>query len=58
MYLTVKEMAAQLKLSEKTVRRRVWSGEIPSVKIGAAVRVAKDDFYAYLARNVRQKEAT
>jgi excisionase family DNA binding protein len=38
-YTTVKEVAKQLDLSEVTVRRHVKSGEIPSRKIGGAVRI-------------------
>ena len=53
MYMTVKEIAEQLKVSEKTIRRRIWSGELPSVKIGESVRVAKSDYDAYVAGKAR-----
>ena len=51
--MTVKEIAEQLKVSEKTIRRRIWSGELPSVKIGESVRVAKSDYDAYVAGKAR-----
>ncbi|MFI5299925.1 MAG: helix-turn-helix domain-containing protein [Polyangiales bacterium] len=37
--LTTAEAAKALGVSEATVRRHVRSGELPSVKVGAAVRV-------------------
>ena len=32
--LTVREVATRLKLSEKSVRRRIASGELPAVRLG------------------------
>jgi excisionase family DNA binding protein len=32
--LTVREVADRLKLSEKSVRRRIASGELPAVRLG------------------------
>jgi excisionase family DNA binding protein len=43
-YLTVAEVAAELVCSEPTVRRRIWAGEIPAVRLGgpgSGVRVPR-----------------
>jgi excisionase family DNA binding protein len=37
--LTMAELAEAWQLSERTVRRRVKSGEIPSVRFGRTVRI-------------------
>ena len=51
--LTIPEAAERLNLSTSTVRRRIWDGEIPAVRLGsgpqAPVRVDPDelDHYVY-----------
>lgn len=45
--LEVPDVAARLKVSEKTVRRLVASGELLSVKIGARRLIAPEDVIAY-----------
>jgi excisionase family DNA binding protein len=42
-WLTPAEVAGQLGVSERTVRRRVASGELPSRAFGRARRVHRDD---------------
>ena len=54
-HLTVAEVAAYLHYSEPTVRRRIRSGELPAVRLGAragtAVRVRRDELDAWLYRD-------
>jgi excisionase family DNA binding protein len=40
--LTPKEVAAILKVSTKTVERRIADGTIPHIKIGSVVRIPAD----------------
>lgn len=55
-HVTVAEAAVRLNVSEKTVRRRIASGELPAVRVGRAVRVnvqhlaVDEDAVAKLAR--------
>lgn len=49
-YLTVREVAEALKMSEKTVRRLIRQGKLPGKQIGRAYRVRRSEFDAYMAR--------
>ena len=46
-YLTVEELARDLKVSRMTVYRMIHTGAIPSIKIGRSYRVHQTDFAAY-----------
>ncbi|MEU4214017.1 helix-turn-helix domain-containing protein [Actinoplanes sp. NPDC026623] len=46
--LTVKEAAAQLKLSPSYAKKLIASGELPSVKVGRCRRVRTTDLGAYV----------
>jgi excisionase family DNA binding protein len=48
--MTVKELAAELKVSTATVYKLVESGALAHVRILNAVRVRRRDFREYLAR--------
>ena len=50
--LTPGDVAAALKVSQRTVERMRRRGEIPFVRIGRQVRFRADDLAAYLARRV------
>ena len=50
-YITVSEIAHELRVARMTVYRLLRSGEIPSVRIGRSFRVRRDVFEDYLARN-------
>ena len=50
-YITVREIAHELRVAPMTVYRLLRSGEIPSVRIGRSFRVRRDAFEAYLERN-------
>jgi len=46
--LTVREVADFLSVSPKTVYRRVWSGELPAVKLGSVVRIPMAELRKFL----------
>lgn len=52
-YLTVAEVADELRVSKMTVYRLVNDRELPSVRIGRSVRVRRADLDAYLATAVQ-----
>jgi excisionase family DNA binding protein len=42
-YLTIREVGDLLRVSERTVRRWVGTGDLPAVKIGRSVRIRRED---------------
>lgn len=48
-YLTVRQVAEKLQLSEKTIRRLISKGNLPGKQIGRAYRVPKSELDAFLA---------
>jgi len=50
-YLTIGEVAAELRCSEPTVRRLVRDGELGAVRVRSAVRVPRARLDEYLAGN-------
>jgi excisionase family DNA binding protein len=48
--LPIEEAADRLGVSPYTVRRLVWSGRLPHVRIGRLVRVDSADLYAWIDR--------
>ena len=51
-YMRVKEVAAQLSVSEQTVRKLLRAGELQSIRIGKrAVRITRESVDAYLRRD-------
>ena len=48
--LTFADVAEQLQVSPRTVRRLADAGALPVIRIGRAVRVAETDLAAYLRR--------
>ncbi len=46
--MTVREVAADMKASEKTVRRRIAAGELPVIRDGRLIRIRPKDYRAYL----------
>ena len=53
-YLTVADVAALLKLSEKTVYRLAQRGELPGFKAGGSWRFRRRDVDAWAAALVRK----
>ena len=54
--LTVSQVAEYLKLSEKTIRRLITSGQLKASKIGSSWRVQMIDIKNYLEANTNGKE--
>ena len=48
-FLTPREVAAALRVSDMTVYRLIKSGELRAVRIGKSFRISEDDFDEYLA---------
>jgi excisionase family DNA binding protein len=53
-FLTVAEVASQLRVSNMTVYRLVQAGEIPAVRVGRSYRIREDDLDKYLAGRYTQ----
>lgn len=51
-YLTVGEVAAQLRVSSMTVYRLINAGELPAVRIGRSFRLREEDLDRYLAERL------
>ncbi len=47
-YLTVAEVAANLKLNQQTVRNWIDRGELPALRAGRRVRIKRSDYERYL----------
>lgn len=47
-YLTIKDIARQLKMDEKTIRRWIKSGQLPAIELGGKYRVSRTDLNAFL----------
>jgi excisionase family DNA binding protein len=47
-YLSVSEAAALLRVHERTIYNRVADGSIKSIRIGKAIRIAKDQFITHM----------
>lgn len=47
-YLTVNEVADEMRISRMTVYRLLHSGELPGVRVGRSFRVPEDALAAYL----------
>lgn len=56
MLLDVPETAELLGVSEWLVWKLVWSGELPSTKVGRLVRLYLSDVERYLEKNRRRVE--
>ena len=46
--MTVKDVAAGMNASEKTVRRRISAGELPVIRDGRLIRIRPKDYRSYL----------
>jgi excisionase family DNA binding protein len=47
--LTIKQAAELLNMSEKTVRRRIETKDLPVIRDGGSIRIRPDDLRAYIA---------
>jgi len=53
-YLTVREVASTLRVSNMTVYRLINAGELPAVRVGKSFRLLEDDVNRYLADRYTQ----
>ena len=53
--LTLKEVAAYLKLAEKTAYRLVSEGKLPGFKVGGSWRFKRDDLEAWIEESKNDK---
>ena len=53
-YLTVREVAGTLRVSNMTVYRLINAGELPAVRIGKSFRLREDDVNRYLSDRYTQ----
>jgi excisionase family DNA binding protein len=51
--MTVKDVAADMKASEKTVRRRIAAGELPVIRDGRMIRIRPKDYRRYLESKLK-----
>lgn len=48
--LTIKEVAKILATSEKTIRRRIETRDLPAIRDDGLIRIRPDDLRAYIAQ--------
>jgi excisionase family DNA binding protein len=48
-FFTIKEIAEQFGVNERTVRRWIASGDLVAIKLNGTVRVSEDDYRTFLA---------
>ena len=53
-FLTVAEVAAQLRVSNMTVYRLIKAGELGALRVGKSYRIREDDIDRYLAAQYTQ----
>lgn len=53
-FVTVSEVAEQLRVSNMTVYRLVQSGQLPAVRVGRSYRIRAEDVDRYLAEQYNQ----
>jgi excisionase family DNA binding protein len=57
-YMTLREVAELLKLSEKTLYRLAQQGEIPAFKVGGSWRFRRTDIEMWIARRIDDQRPT
>lgn len=50
-WLTVKEVAEQLRVSKMTVLREIHQGKLQAMRVGHLMRIRTADFQTYLREN-------
>ncbi len=51
--MTVKEVATGMNASEKTIRRRIETGDLPVIRDGRLIRIRPKDYRWYLESKLR-----
>ncbi len=54
--LTLKEVAAYLKLAEKTAHRLASEGKLPGFKVGGSWRFKREDLDAWINTQIQQTD--
>ena len=54
--LTVREVADRLKVNVMTIYRRVWRGELKSIRIGRLIRIPVQEMEKLLKQRKNQDE--
>ncbi|ENM3803677.1 MULTISPECIES: methylation-associated defense system helix-turn-helix domain-containing protein MAD1 [Vibrio] len=54
--LTLKELAAYLKLAEKTAYRLASEGKLPGFKVGGSWRFKREDLDAWIDTQIQQTD--
>ncbi|EGR4108977.1 TPA: helix-turn-helix domain-containing protein [Vibrio cholerae] len=54
--LTLKELAAYLKLAEKTAYRLASEGKLPGFKVGGSWRFKREDLDAWINTQIQQTD--
>lgn len=52
-FFTVKQLHKRLGVSEKSIRRWIWIGELKHHRLGTLIKVSEEDLEAFLA--IRRK---
>lgn len=55
-YYTLQEVAALLRVTEKTIRNLIKSGKLPASQVGNRYRIAHTDVQDYLQKTRKQQE--
>lgn len=55
--MTLREVAAYLRLAEKTTYRYAAEGKIPGFKVGGAWRFRREDIINWIDKGVRKRSA-
>jgi len=54
-YLTVKQMAEILQVSQRTIYRMIDSGKLPAYKLDRDWRIAKEDINQFLEKRINRQ---
>ena len=55
-YMTVAEVARQLRVDESTVRIWIRSGMLPAIRVGRQYRIARSDYEYFIARKEKPQD--
>ncbi len=53
-FVSCRDIAADMRVNERTVRRWMADGELPTVRIGHSVRVCRPDYEDFLDRKMAE----
>ena len=54
-YLSVKQMASMLQVSQRTIYRMIDSGKLPAYKLDRDWRIAKEDINQFLEKRINRQ---